>query len=184
MRSGLSSFLTLHWAIVFALLAFVCMDGDGGVSALLSLLGSPAPYGHELALRDAKLGLALASALLLVAMLFCWAFVELFVDDAERPESAEGVVKIALLGAASVLLVLFVGGASLGLDGIFAGVSTGLAALLTSYVAILAERRTRPSPVSSPAGDDSGRARSMARGAAFHASLARLSGRPPSGEAR
>ena len=184
MRHSLSSFLTLHWAIVFALLAFVCMNGDGGVATVLSMLGAPVFHGHETALRGARLAFPLAGALLLVAMLFCWAFVEHLVDEGERPESAERVFKPASLGAALVLLVLFVGGASLGLEGIFAGVSIGIAALLASYVAILAERRSRPVLAPKPAVVGRDVARSMARGAAFQASLARLSGRPPSGEAR
>src|SRR5918997_699060 len=39
MRHILSSFLALHWAVVFALLAFLCIDGNRGVAAALGVLG-------------------------------------------------------------------------------------------------------------------------------------------------
>ncbi|TJX18402.1 MAG: hypothetical protein E5W21_35055, partial [Mesorhizobium sp.] len=39
MRHVLTSFLALHWAIVFALLAFICIDGNRGVAAALGVLG-------------------------------------------------------------------------------------------------------------------------------------------------
>ena len=39
MRPILTSFLALHWAAVFALLAFICVDGNRGVAGALGALG-------------------------------------------------------------------------------------------------------------------------------------------------
>ena len=39
MRHVLTSFLALHWAVVFALLALICIDGNRGVAAALGMLG-------------------------------------------------------------------------------------------------------------------------------------------------
>ncbi|TIO21532.1 MAG: hypothetical protein E5X96_09575, partial [Mesorhizobium sp.] len=39
MRHVLTSFLALHWAVVFALLAYICMDGNRGIASALGVLG-------------------------------------------------------------------------------------------------------------------------------------------------
>ncbi|MBN9549605.1 MAG: hypothetical protein J0H31_12215, partial [Alphaproteobacteria bacterium] len=39
MRHVLSSVLALHWAVVFALLAYICMDGSRGIATALGGLG-------------------------------------------------------------------------------------------------------------------------------------------------
>src|SRR5258705_13363819 len=76
MRHILTSFLALHWAVVFALLAFICIDGNRGVAAALGVLGVAVQNTRFVDLENAAVVAPLAIALLIVAVLFCWAFVE------------------------------------------------------------------------------------------------------------
>jgi len=76
MRHVLSSFLALHWAVVFALLAYICIDGSRGIDAALGVLGVPIQGDRFPALDHFAVVAPLSIALLIVAVLFCWAFVE------------------------------------------------------------------------------------------------------------
>ncbi|TIL79146.1 MAG: hypothetical protein E5Y76_07760, partial [Mesorhizobium sp.] len=71
MRHILSSFLALHWAVVFALLAFICIDGNRGVAAALGVLGVAVQNTRFVDLENAIVVAPLAVALLIVAVLFC-----------------------------------------------------------------------------------------------------------------
>ena len=173
MRHPLSSFLALHWAIVFALLAFVCIDGNQGVTAALSMLGRSA-RGQDVGLDNVILVAPLATALLVVAMLFCWTLVETIANGAG---TAAGVARIAFASACGVLSLMLVGGTVQGVEDLLLIVSVQLAALLVSYVAMHTEQRAAEPATVAANRDIRSVARAMARGAAHTSMLSRISGR-------
>ncbi|MER8593948.1 hypothetical protein NKH33_20395 [Mesorhizobium sp. M1182] len=182
MRHILSSFLALHWAAVFALLAFICIDGNRGVATALGVLGVPVQNTRfadlENAVVVAPLVVApLAVALLVVAVLFCWAFVEALTSDTTNPDPADSVMRIAFISALGVLSLIVIGGAAQGINGLFMIVAVQLAALLASYVAVLAERRSTVAAAAPGTGEIRAAAHVMAKAAAHNSSLARISGR-------
>ncbi|RVD36168.1 hypothetical protein EN742_23265, partial [Mesorhizobium sp. M4A.F.Ca.ET.020.02.1.1] len=132
MRHVLTSFLALHWAIVFALLAFICIDGNRGVAAALGVLGLEVENGRITGLENAAVVAPLSIALLVVAVLFCWAFVETLLNIAANPDATDGVARIAFISASGVLSLVLVGGAAQGIDGLFMVVAVQLTALLAS----------------------------------------------------
>ncbi|WP_095091848.1 hypothetical protein [Mesorhizobium sophorae] len=175
MRHVLTSFLALHWAIVFALLAFICIDGNRGVAAALGVLGATIEGTRFIDLDNAIVVAPLATALLVVAVLFFWAFVETLINDATS-QAVDSVARIAFISASGVLSLIVVGGAAQGINGLFMVVAVQLAALLASYVAMLAERR---SVAAVAQGDIEIRvaAHGMAEAAAHNSLLSLISGR-------
>ncbi len=139
MRQILSSFLCLHWAAAFAILAFVCIGGLDGVEAALAMAGMPA-NDRLGGLAGAGLTIPLAVALLLVAVLFCWASVELFIGDADRPHGTESVVKAAFVGAGLLVSAMLIAGTAAGIDGVFPAVATQITALAACYLTCVGER--------------------------------------------
>lgn len=178
MRYILSSFLALHWAVVFALLAFICIDGNRGVAAALGVLGAAVQNTRFVDLENAIVVAPLAVALLVVAVLFCWAFVETLISDPTNPDATDSVTRMAFISASAVLSLIVVGGAAQGVNGLFMAVAVQLAALLASYVAMLAERRSAAAAAAPGTGEISATAHLMAKAAAHNASLSRISGRP------
>jgi hypothetical protein len=174
MRHVLTSFLALHWAVVFALLAFICIDGNRGVAAALGVLGVAVGGTHFADLENAAVVAPLAIALLVVAVLFCWAFVETLLNTTD---ASDGVVRMAFISASGVLSLILIGGAAQGINGLFMVVAVQLAALLASYVAMLAERRSAFAAAVPGDGDIRATAHVMARAAAHNSSLSRISGR-------
>ncbi|WP_137931121.1 hypothetical protein [Mesorhizobium comanense] len=173
MRHLLTSFLSAHWAIVFALLAVICIDGNRGVAAALGMLGVAAESARLVDLESVVVVAPLATALLVVSVLFFWAFVDTLMNDAGSP-GADSVVRIAFISASGVLSLIMIGGAAQGINGLFMVVAVQLAALLASYVAMLAERR---SAVMADEGDVRATAHSMAKAAAHNSLLSLISGR-------
>ncbi len=173
MRHLLSSFLALHWAIVFALLAFVCIDRSRGVAAALSVLGGSL-HGQADDIDNVMLVAPLATALLVVAMLFCWTLVETLANGAG---TSGGVARIAFIGACGVLSLMLVGGTVQGVKDLFLIVSVQLAALLASYMAMQTEQRAAEPATVAANRDIRSVARAMARGAAHTSMLSRISGR-------
>ncbi|TSE09316.1 hypothetical protein C1D09_016180 [Mesorhizobium intechi] len=173
MRHVLTSFLSVHWAIVFALLALICMDGDRGVTAALGVLGVTVESARFVDLQNVVVVAPLAIALLVVAMLFFWAFVDTLINDPASP-GADSVVRIAFISASGVLSMILIGGAAQGINGLFMVVAVQLAALLASYVAMLAERRSEAALHDA---DFRGTAHSMAKAAAHNSLLSLISGR-------
>ena len=173
MRHVLTSFLSVHWAIVFALLALICIDGNRGVAAALGVLGVTVESARFVNLENVIVVAPLAIALLVVSVLFFWAFVDSLINDAANP-GADSVVRMAFISASGVLSMILIGGAAQGINGLFMVVAVQLAALLASYVAMLAERR------SAAAYDDAdfhAMAHSMAKAAAHNSLLSLISGR-------
>ncbi|MGX9575465.1 hypothetical protein [Mesorhizobium sp. f-mel] len=177
MRHILSSFLALHWAVVFALLAFLCIDGNRGVAAALGVLGVVVQNTRFADLENAVVVAPLAVALLVVAVLFCWAFVETLFSDPTNPDATDSVVRVAFISASGVLSLIVVGGAAQGISGLFMVVAVQLAALLASYVAMLAEWRSALAAAVPGTGEIRAAAHVMAKAAAHNSALARISGR-------
>ncbi|MBA1140404.1 hypothetical protein [Mesorhizobium neociceri] len=181
MRPILTSFLALHWAVVFALLAFICMDGNRGVAGALGVLGVVMENTRLVDLDNAAVVAPLAIALLVVAVLFCWVFVESLVNAAASPDGADSVARTAFISASAVLSLILIGGAAQGINGLFMVVAVQLAALLASYVAMLAERRSVFAGAVSREAESRATAHAMAQGAAHGSLLSRISGRPDIG---
>ncbi|MDX8524940.1 hypothetical protein RFM68_10500 [Mesorhizobium sp. MSK_1335] len=177
MRHVLSSVLALHWAVVFALLAYICMDGSRGIAAALGVLGLSIQSLRVPQLENVAVVAPLSIALLTVAVLFCWAFVETLLNAAARPDAGESVARIAFICASFLLSLILVGGVVQGIDGLFMIVAIQMTALLASYVAVTAERRSTFAAMSLPEGDVRTASR-MAMGAAHSSLLSRISGRP------
>ncbi|MGX9144647.1 hypothetical protein [Mesorhizobium sp. 128a] len=181
MRPILTSFLALHWAVVFALLAFICMDGNRGVAGALGVLGVVMENTRLVDLDNAAVVAPLAIALLVVAVLFCWVFVESLVNAAGSPDGVDSVARTAFISASAVLSLILIGGAAQGINGLFMVVAVQLAALLASYVAMLAERRSVFAGAVSREAESRATAHAMAEGAAHGSLLSRISGRPEIG---
>ena len=181
MRPILTSFLALHWAAVFALLAFICVDGNRGVAGALGVLGVAVENTRLADLDNAAVVAPLAVALLVVAVLFCWVFVESLVNVAESPDGADSVARTAFISASAILSLILVGGAAQGINGLFLVVAVQLAALLASYVAMHAERRSVFAVAISREAESRATAHAMAKGAAHGSLLSRISGRPDIG---
>ncbi|WP_149802615.1 hypothetical protein [Mesorhizobium sp. NFR06] len=177
MRHVLSSFLALHWTIVFALLAYICMAGSRGITTALGVLGLPIQGSKFPALENIAVVAPLSIALLIVAVLFCWAFVETLLNTAARPDAGESVARIAFISASILLSLILIGGVAQGIDGLFMIVAIQLTALLASYVAVLAERRSALVAMNLHEADVRTASR-MAMAAAHGSLLSRISGRP------
>lgn len=176
MRHLLTSFLSVHWAIVFALLALICIDGNRGVAAALGVLGVTVDSARLVDMENVVVVAPLATALLVVSVLFFWAFVDTLMNDAASP-GADSVIRIAFISASGVLSLILIGGAAQGINGLFMVVAVQLAALLASYVAMLTERRSAAIGIE---GDVRATAHSMAKAAAHNSLLSLISGRTSS----
>jgi hypothetical protein len=179
MRHVLTSFVTLHWAIVFTVLALICIDGNHGLEAALGVLGATRDASSGVDLDKLPVVAPLAVALLLVAVLFFWAFVDALLRDSDG-RATDGVARIAFISASGLLSLIVIGGAAQGIDGLFMVVAVQLAALLASYVAIVAERRSVIGAAGAGEGEIRAVAHGMAQAAAHTSALSRLSGRPGS----
>jgi len=178
MRHLMTSYLALHWAVVFALLAFVCIGGVAGLEGVLSTFGA-LRGGPDLGRLDRVLVTApLASAFLMVAALFCWALIETFLG--ESPDSAEPIFKIGFVAAGCVFAVVLVLGTAQGIGGLFLPATVHLAALAVSYLVVIGERLPY-APARLPPAPAKGAARAMAANAAHASLLSRISGRRGTG---
>ncbi len=105
--------------------------------------------------------------------LFFWAFVAVVVWGVLRPRRSKPFFG-TFISASGVLSMILIGGAAQGINGLFMVVAVQLAALLASYVAMLAERR------SAAVSDDAvfhASAHNMAKAAAHNSLLSLISGR-------
>lgn len=177
MRHLLTSFLTLHWAVVFALLAFACVDGGRGVAVVVSMLGATVPALSSGTLENMAVVAPLAVAFTIVSLLFCWAFVGSLAGGEGSPQDADGIIRIAFIAAAGVLLLVMAGGVMLGIEGLYLVVAAHLTAIMTSYLAMLGERWSVGNAGQSWKVEGYSTARAMAQAAAHNSTLARISGR-------
>ncbi len=182
MRYLMTSFLALHWAVFFALLGYLCVGGDHGIAVALATLG--ADSAGIAAIQPDKLVVApLATAFMVVAALFCWAFIEVVFGDPERPESADGVTKMAFVAAGGMFSLALIGGTMQGIEGVSTAAATHLAAVMACYLAILGERWALAFKATARR-DEVTAIRAMARDAANTSLLSRISGRPDFGRDR
>jgi predicted secreted protein len=179
MRHLLSSFLALHWAVLFALLAFVCTTGTGALENALASFGATHADPQSLHLDGMLMTAPLAAAFLVVAAVFCWALIETFLG--KDAGSTETISKIGFVAAGGVSLLVLVCGTAQGIEGLFLPSAAHLAALAASYLAVVGERLTAPQPKVIPIPSSRTTIHAMARGAAHASLLSRISGRPDSG---
>jgi hypothetical protein len=178
MRHLLGSFLTFHWAAAFALLAMACVFGNAaGAEAALDMLGITVQQGSGVAGESFATSGVLSVVFALVATLFLWAFLTLFLGDPVERGDPDEVTRMAFAAAAGVLSLVLVLGAVQADAGVFPVIAAVLAAITTSYLAIQAERWAALLTYSPEEEDVQAIARSMAAGAAHGATLSRISGR-------
>jgi len=178
MRHLISPFLALHWAVVFALLAFVCLGGSAGIEDVLATFGGMNAEAAPMRFGGMATA-ALASAFLIVSALFSWALIEAFLGESE--EGAEGVFKIGFAAAGAVLLLLLVYGTAQGIEGLFLPSAVHVCALSVSYLAVTGECAASARLRHSPTATARLQAHAMARGAAHASLLSRISRRTDSG---
>ena len=178
MRYILTMLIAFHWTSVFAMLAIVStVEPEQGIFPALRLLG--ATHFHEMGEAS---GGPLAAALLAFAfavasLLFLWTLLTVALGDGFFGAQSEEVARRAFGCGVCVVTLLLIGGALLPVSGLFLTSGIALAALLSSYLAVYAERWA-VSFVSAPDDADLHAAvRVMAAGAAHSAMLTRLSGR-------
>jgi hypothetical protein len=175
MRYLMTSFLAMHWAVFFALLGYLCVDG-GAAGVALALFGGGDLHG---AIHADVAAAPMAVAFLLVATLFCWVFVEACLGEADLSDT---VVKLAHVAAAAVFSAFLIGGVLGG--GAPSRAVLYFAAVMASYLTVLGERRTAASTRRARHGEARATVRAMARGAADTSLLGRISGRPDLGRGR
>ena len=173
MRSHLSSAVLLHWTVVFAGIALVCvLEAEGGLQAALDLLGL-----REMAAGGRGLGISavLGSGAMLAAVLFFWAFLAQLLEEAGAAEATRLAFTVAVLVLTGLLLL----GATRQADGLLSAMALLLAALLTSHLVIAAESGR---PAGASAEQSPSTAKLMAADAAHTSSLRAPPGAAPSAQ--
>jgi len=178
MRHLMTSFLALHWAVLFALLAFTCMGEGADVRDILQTFG-PTIATDGVALGGAIVMAPIACALLVVAALFSWALMETVMG--EGAASAEHVFKLALVAAGIVFLLISIGGTMQAVRGMLLPCIAQLIALAATYLVILGERLTSVDAAPPPSDLHRHEVHAMARSAAHASLLERISGRTNAG---
>lgn len=170
MRNLLSIVLCLHWAVVFAVMAAVCLPGEHVMSAAVFGVALPVPVGAS----GIAVSTILALAFSLASALQLWAMLAVGIGDGE---GADDVLRLAYTVGCVVLALLLVAGLADPANGLMPAVAAHQAALLASWLAVRAERQA-----ATAADPDLGRgaARTIAASAAHGSALARISGRAPS----
>lgn len=180
MRRILSFFLSLHWAVMFAALAVLSGVGRGhGFPLSLSALGLAPPDDIGGFLCAPATAAALACGFGVVAVLFLWTLVTLFLNDGDLPEETDDVARLAFGGAVLILTAVFIACAACPVRGLYPMLALEMTALLASYVAVAAERGTARRRAAGAKGNDDVRvaARTMALGAVHSSLLGQLTGR-------
>lgn len=174
MNRAIALFVPLYWSALFALLAMKPSAFFGGDLVIpFEEFGSgiaAVPLASWLGLA----ALSLTAGAVLVSALFLWAFLAALLD--RDAANAIVIVRIAFGAAIGLMLVLTV--ARLGGGGWGKGLSWAsleLAALLASYMAMIAERRS--AAMRPPQEENPSAARAMAQDAAHRTLLSQLSGR-------
>lgn len=176
MRHILTSFLTLHWMAIFAILAVACaMDADGGAGTVLASLfhRQGGVSGAEPLWSSASLAVAFCT----VACLFLWVFITATFGGGTVSQDAEEIARIAVAAAIGSMTLLLLARAGTSAAPLFSETAMFVAALVASYLAIFAERW---SAVSSEVSEETKlheASKLMATSAAHNSMLSRLSGR-------
>jgi hypothetical protein len=175
MRHLMTSFLALHWAVLFALLAFTCMGEGADVRDILQTFGPTIATEGAAHLGGAIVMAPLSCALLVVAALFSWALMETVIG--EGAASAEHVFKLALAAAGIVFLLISIGGTMQAVRGLLLPCIAQLIALAATYLVILGERLTSVDAATPHSDLHRHAVHAMARSAAHASLLERISGR-------
>lgn len=178
MRHILTLLIAFHWMAVFAVLAVVsAFDPENGILAALSLLGA-APTPDAFLSGGGLLATGFFSFAFAVAgVLFLWTLATALFSEGLPYGDCERVARIAFGAAIAVFSLLLISGMALPVPGLFPSCATGIAALLASYLAVVAERWA-VTILSLPTDADlRAAARVMAAGAAHSAMLGHISGR-------
>ena len=132
----LTLFLVLHWAVAFSLLTgLVLMAGDGG---LLTGLRAVAYVDGGTLFDSALVTGAIGFGSAICALLFWWAFLSLLSSESFGAP-LDDIVKLAYVGACSLVTVILVIGSLEGAHGLYPAIAAHLAALIASYLVIRAE---------------------------------------------
>jgi len=178
MRLGFTSILALHWAVVFAALAYGSIaNASGSFGGLLGSLGIEAIAADATGLV-VLLSVLLAGSFVFAAMLFGWStlidlFPHLGADDAKPLD----LPRIAYCAAISSLTILLIVCMARGGPVPYVALAAQLAALGASYLILVAERLATALTTAPEAEDAKAEARLMAVGAAHGAMLSRITGR-------
>jgi hypothetical protein len=181
MNRILTLFVCLHWAIVFVALTLLAgLHGGENFTAVLAAIGIQFPV-DAMPVPPALCAL-LAIGFGIVACLFLWTLITCFADRQAEGNEADEIAGLAFGAAVAVFTLVFLGCAA-GADaiGLYRSMAVEICALLASYLAICAERRTAAFRAGDPEGAP---ARTMALHAAHDSLLARLGGGQGSGGRR
>lgn len=176
MRLGFSSILALHWAVVFALLAYGSIANVGSFGGLLASLGIE-PVDPSTSGPLVLLAVMLAGNFVFAAILFGWAFVEGLFPQLLSGRDQFDLSRTAYSAAVSSVTILLIASLTRGGPVPYLAIAAQLAALGASYLACLAERLNAALTSQPEADDVKAAARLMAAGAAHGAMLSRISGR-------
>lgn len=168
MHRILTFFLGLHWMAHFALLA-IWATGSGNPPAS-NWLDAVGPDG-----ANGGMAMVVTLGFALTAVLFLWMLVAVLLDR-RMSEEADDVARLAFAAGTGILTLVLLADLQ-PTTGLMPAVSLQLGALLVSYVAICAERRSFIDRASFKDDAEAG-ASSMALGAAHNAMLSRFSARP------
>jgi hypothetical protein len=173
MRLGFASILKLHWALVFAVLAYGSIADPGGdIGDLTASLGIQ-PIGAHASGVVAFMTVLLAGNIVFAAILFSWAFIDGSFSKNSADSDHGNISRMAYCVAASMVTLLLVTAMARGEPIPYLGLSIQLAALGASYLAFVAERLLA-SATAPKENEDRSAVRSMALGAAHGAILSRL----------
>jgi hypothetical protein len=177
MRHILTLLIAFHWMAVFALLAMVsALNPEHGILAALSFLGAaptPDAFGDGGLLATGFFSFAFAVA----GVLFLWTLATALFSGRFPYGDCERVARIAFGAGVGVFSLLLLCGVSPPIPGLFLTSAIAIAALLTSYLAVFAERWAETILTAPSDADLRAAARVMAAGAAHSAMLGHISGR-------
>ena len=177
MRLGFTSILALHWAVVFAALAYGSIANvDGSLGGLLDALGI-APVHVSAPGSVVLLAVLLAGNLAFAAMLFVWSFLAGLFPQLSADSGSIEPSHIAYCAAVSSMTMLLIICLARGGSVPYVALAVQLAALGASYLVSFAERLNSTLMTAPEANDVKAAARLMALGAAHGAMLSRIAGR-------
>lgn len=172
MRRILTKVLIFYWTTAFSAMAYACIADQGrGIGRAFHLLGASPNLTSVGETGSVVLAGVLAVAFTLGAVLFLWSLITGWTDSIAS-RGADDVLRLAFAFGCVVFAALLVIAGFFSISGIFAAVTLHLIAMLTSYLAIHAERT---SVVATPKDVEVGRqAQFMAANAARQYSRVKL----------
>lgn len=176
MRPLLTYLVPVYWMAAFALMAAQAVSHPVGLEVFPGSGVAPIVLEAGKAMNHG-VSTAFSIAFGLVATLFLWTFLTAVLAAEDYPGGYEEVASIAFGGAVLMVTIALVVSAARGEGGVQGAGAFQLAALMASYVAVIAERRAFAAPKTPEADPFRAAARRMALGAAHSSMLTRLVGR-------